>query len=96
MKNLDTRPLGEPPTCFDEHLRNIWAEIVRIAPAGRLVRSSCFWLELACRLLSEIRAGDTPKGKQRLLKQMLGKIDLELSADHGTLMRRTSASRLVM
>lgn len=96
LRDTRTEPIGEPLKCFDENLRNIWAEIVTLVPPGSMVRSDCFWLELVCRLLTEARAGLKDRGKLRLLRKELGVIDLEISADHRTLMRKTPASKHLM
>jgi hypothetical protein len=61
-----TEPLGKPPDGLSEAEREAWAEIARTAPAGVLTRADRLSVELAARLLAELRAGSSAMQTSRI------------------------------
>ena len=49
-------PLGGPPAGWTEDQRVIWSEVVDCAPAGVLTKSDRHLIEIAVRLLAQIRS----------------------------------------
>lgn len=51
-------PIGEPPNHFDDISRDLWREIVGMAPNGVLTFADRLLVEVTTRLLRKLRYGD--------------------------------------
>ena len=61
-----TKRLGRPSETLSDTERAAWLEIVRCAPPGVLTRADRLSVELAARLLAELRAGSSTMTTSRL------------------------------
>ena len=48
-------PLGDPPSRLNDAQKSAWREIAALAPDGVLWRSDRFIVEVACRLMANVR-----------------------------------------
>ena len=72
-----SRPLGDPPACLDDHQKDTWREISALVPAGVLTDADRIILEVATRLLSELRTkGRLSVGKMGHLIGTLARMGL--------------------
>ena len=69
-------PLGEPPTDFDEYLRALWRDLVRMVPAGVLTISDRWLVELACRTMRDVKKGQALASEKNLLLACLSRMGL--------------------
>jgi len=67
-------PIGQVPGHLSPAEKAAWAEIVKSAPAGLLSRPDRIIVELAAKLISRLRAGDSKASELNLLLNILGRI----------------------
>jgi hypothetical protein len=67
-------PLGIAPRHLPALERNIWAEVVRIAPPNLLTKSDRIIVEIAVRLIARMRVGDYKTSDLNALSSVLAKI----------------------
>jgi phage terminase small subunit len=71
------RPIGKAPAHLPATEKAIWAELTKAAPARLLQRSDRLFLEVCCKLVARMRAGDNPKSSEiNALTNILGKLGL--------------------
>lgn len=68
--------IGEPPTYFNEAMREAWDEIIKIAPRGVLTAADRLLVEMTARLQSEYRHGILSDQLLSRLMSCYGKLGL--------------------
>ena len=77
---MPEKPLGDPPGCLDDLQKKVWEELAAIVPAGILTDADRIILELATRLLSELRVkGRLATGKMGHLIGCLARMGMSPS-----------------
>jgi hypothetical protein len=71
-------PLGPPPAAFgdDLELKSIWEELAEIVPANVLTSADRWLVELTCRVMMQIRSGETVAAKEGVLLNCLSRMGL--------------------
>ena len=77
-------PPGHAPSHFDAQQKAVWAEILRTAPHGLLMKSDRIVVEVLVRLLHKVRTSDGSTAEYNSIINLLGKMGM------------TPASRLAM
>lgn len=71
-----TGSLGEPPVDFDEYLKALWQDLVRMVPAGVLTNADRWLVELACRTMRQVKKGEALAAEKNLLLSCLSRMGL--------------------
>jgi hypothetical protein len=61
---VPTGPLGDPPEIFDDRQRDVWHELVALVPSGVLFNADRILVEIVCRLIARMRAGEYLKAAE--------------------------------
>lgn len=68
--------VGEPPVDFDDYLKALWRDLVRMVPAGVLTISDRWLVELACRTMRDVKKGQALASERNLLLSCLSRMGL--------------------
>jgi len=71
-----TGSLGEPPVDFDDVLKALWRDLVRMVPPGVLTNADRWLVELACRTMREVKSGQALAAEKNLLLSCLSRMGL--------------------
>lgn len=69
-------PVGDPPVSFDAELTALWHELVEMVPAGVLARSDRWTVEVACRIMLQLRKDDFKASELAILQSCLSRMGL--------------------
>ena len=69
-------PVGPPPPGFDGDLALIWHELVDMVPARVLAKSDRWTVELACRMMLQLRKDDFKAAELGILQSCLSRMGL--------------------
>lgn len=73
----ESEPLGPPPTSWSAGQAALWREVTGAIPSRLTTRSDRLLVELACRLLAEVRAAAEVKTATYVeLRRLLGELGL--------------------
>ena len=76
---MPTNPLGKAPDFLTKQQKEAWAEISRLAPSGVLKDADRIIVEIAARLLAELRVAGLSVGNQSHLMNCLGRMGMDPS-----------------
>lgn len=71
-----TGSLGDPPADFDDYLKALWRDLVRMVPAGVLTNADRWLVELACRTMRDVKKGTALASERNLLLSCLSRMGL--------------------
>lgn len=71
-----TGPLGDPPVDFDDDLRALWDDLVRIVPARVLTLADRWFVELTVRTMRDVKKGCALAADRNLLLSCLSRMGL--------------------
>ena len=69
-------PIGDPPAGFDGDLVAIWWELVDMVPARVLAKSDRWTVEVACRMMLQLRKDDFKASELSILTSCLSRMGL--------------------
>jgi phage terminase small subunit len=69
-------PPGRAPVHFDPQQKAVWAEVLRTAPEGLLMKSDRIVVEVLVRLLLKVRTSDGSTSEMNSLINLLGKMGM--------------------
>jgi phage terminase small subunit len=70
------RPIGAAPAHLPAAEKKIWKDLVRASQPGLLQKSDRFYLELCCKLVSRMRAGDVKASELNSVANILSKLGM--------------------
>ena len=70
------RPIGLAPAHLPAIEKRIWKELIKAAQPGLLQQSDRFYLELCCRMVGRMRAGDVKSSEMNSVANILSKLGM--------------------
>ena len=69
-----SRPIGKAPAHLPANEKIIWKELVKAAQPGLLQQSDRIYLELCCKMVVRMRAGDVKSSEMNSVANILSKL----------------------
>jgi phage terminase small subunit len=70
------KPLGKPPAHLSPAESAVWRELMKLTPRGHLQSSDRFFVEVACRLITCMWAGEVKASELNAVMNVLSKLGL--------------------